>query len=112
MFIVDQATRWPLTIMVSRRRNARTVTECEGGTNSVCSTSGAVYLFGLTKRTGEANMYPKPLQDLSGWNVRSVGCSVTSIVVAADESVIAWGPSPTQGELVSSGSQIEVLVVV
>ncbi|KAL0277372.1 UNVERIFIED_CONTAM: hypothetical protein PYX00_004688 [Menopon gallinae] len=60
---------------------------------------GAVYLFGLTKRTGEANMYPKPLQDLSGWNVRSVGCSVTSIVVAADESVIAWGPSPTYGEL-------------
>ncbi|EEB12098.1 conserved hypothetical protein [Pediculus humanus corporis] len=60
---------------------------------------GAVYLFGQTKRTGEANMYPKPLQDLSGWNVRSVGCSVTSIVVAADESVIAWGPSPTHGEL-------------
>lgn len=58
-----------------------------------------MYLFGLTKRTGEANMYPKPLQDLSGWNVRSVGCSQTSIVVAADESVIAWGASPTYGEL-------------
>lgn len=67
--------------------------------NIICA--GAVYLFGQTKRTGEANMYPKPLQDLGGWNVRSVGCSVTSIVVAADESVIAWGPSPTHGELVS-----------
>lgn len=61
---------------------------------------GMVYLFGLTKKTGEANMYPKPIRDLQGWKVRSVGCSYTSIVVAADESVIAFGPSPTYGELV------------
>ena len=47
-------------------------------------------------------MYPKPLQDLYGWDVRSIGTSVTSIVVAADESCIAWGPSPTYGELVST----------
>lgn len=60
---------------------------------------GAVYLFGQTKRTGEANMYPKPIQDLTGWSVRSVGCGFTSIVMAADDSVIAWGPSPTYGEL-------------
>ena len=45
-------------------------------------------------------MYPKPIQDLYGWNVRAVGCSVTSIVMAADDTVIAWGPSPTYGELV------------
>jgi hypothetical protein len=62
--------------------------------------AGAVYLFGQTKRTGEANMYPKPIQDLTGWAVRSVGCGFTSIVMAADDSVIAWGPSPTCGELV------------
>ena len=58
-------------------------------------------MFGQNKRTGEANMYPKPIQDLTGWNVRSVGVSNTSIVIAADDSVIAWGPSPTSGELVS-----------
>jgi hypothetical protein len=62
--------------------------------------TGAVYLFGQTKRTGEANMYPKPIQDLTGWSVRSVGCGFTSIVMAADDSVIAWGPSPKYGELV------------
>jgi hypothetical protein len=28
--------------------------------------------------------------------------SKTSIVVAADESVVSWGPSPTSGELVRS----------
>ena len=64
--------------------------------------AGMVYLFGLTKKTGEANMYPKPIRDLQGWKVRSVGCSYTSIVVAADDSVIAFGGSPTYGELVIS----------
>lgn len=29
--------------------------------------------------------------------------SKTSIVLAADESVVSWGPSPTYGELVSNG---------
>lgn len=60
---------------------------------------GAVYFWGQTKKTGEAVMYPKPIQDLHGWNVRSVGTAQTSIVVAADESCIAWGPSPAYGEL-------------
>ncbi|KAJ8687635.1 hypothetical protein QAD02_023429 [Eretmocerus hayati] len=60
---------------------------------------GSMLLFGQSKRTGEANMYPKPIQDLSGWDIRCVAVSNTSVVVAADESVIAWGCSPTYGEL-------------
>ena len=71
-----------------------------GATFTIAITELGVYLWGQTKRTGEANMYPKPLQDLFGWEVRDIGCSATSIVVAADRSVIAWGPSPTYGELV------------
>lgn len=59
------------------------------------------YLFGQTKKSGEANMYPKPIQDLSGWSIRSFGCGNTCMVVAADNSVIAFGPSPAFGELVS-----------
>jgi len=70
-----------------------------GATYTLAQSDLGVFLWGKTKRTGEANMYPKPVQDLYGWNVRAVGCSVTSIVLAADESVIAWGPSPTYGEL-------------
>ncbi|ROT62143.1 hypothetical protein C7M84_020022 [Penaeus vannamei] len=70
-----------------------------GSTFTIAVSVMGIFLWGQTKRTGEANMYPKPLQDLCGWDVRSVGCSITSIVVAADESVIAWGPSPTYGEL-------------
>lgn len=28
--------------------------------------TGTLYLFGQNKKTGEANMYPKPVQDLAG----------------------------------------------
>ncbi|PIK55369.1 hypothetical protein BSL78_07739 [Apostichopus japonicus] len=65
----------------------------------VVATNGQLYFWGQTKSTGEATMYPKPIHDLSGWNIRSVGCSNSSIVIAADDSVISWGPSPTYGEL-------------
>lgn len=74
-----------------------------GSTYSIAiNVHGSALMFGQTKRTGEANMYPKPIQDLSGWEIRCVGCSQTSVVVAADDSVIAWGASPTFGELVNN----------
>lgn len=67
---------------------------------------GVLYLFGQNKKTGEANMYPKPVQDLSGWHITSIGCSNTSIVISADDTLIAWGASPTFGELVNFGECI------
>lgn len=71
-----------------------------GSTYSLAVTEhGALFLFGQTKRTGEANMYPKPVQDLAGWDIHHIGTSFTSIVIAADDTVIAWGASPTYGEL-------------
>lgn len=57
------------------------------------------YMWGLAKRTGESNMYPKPQFDLQGWVVRSFASGATSTVVAAEKSVISWGGSPTFGEL-------------
>lgn len=60
---------------------------------------GALYLFGQNKKTGEANMYPKPVQDLAGWNITSIGVANTSIVISADDSLISWGAAPTYGEL-------------
>lgn len=41
---------------------------------SVITSTGVLYLWGQTKNTGEANMYPKPINDLSGWNIRGIGC--------------------------------------
>lgn len=71
-----------------------------GGQYSMAiSEYGALFFWGQNKRTGDATMYPKPVSDLAGWQIRDVGCSNCSIVVVADESVISWGPSPTYGEL-------------
>ena len=36
---------------------------------------GMVNMWGIYTTSKEANMYPKPIQDLSGWNVRSIACS-------------------------------------
>ncbi|ELU07096.1 hypothetical protein CAPTEDRAFT_168471 [Capitella teleta] len=60
---------------------------------------GGLFFWGQNKPTGEATMYPKPVMDLNGWKIRSIGCCNRSIVVAADDSVISWGSSPTYGEL-------------
>ncbi|KAL0902086.1 hypothetical protein ABMA27_000039 [Loxostege sticticalis] len=82
----------------SQARGVRSV-HCGATYSLAVNENGALFLFGQTKRTGEANMYPKPVQDLTGWNIRSVGTSNTSIVIAADDTLIAWGVSPTYGEL-------------
>ncbi|XP_030755247.1 protein RCC2 homolog [Sitophilus oryzae] len=82
----------------SQSRGVRSV-HC-GSTYTLAVTEyNGLFLFGQTKRTGEANMYPKPVQDLAGWNISHVATSHTSIMIAADETCIAWGASPTYGEL-------------
>ena len=57
------------------------------------------YSWGITKKTGEANTYPKPLYDLQGWVIKTLACGATSTVLAAEQSIISWGGSPTFGEL-------------
>ncbi|KAI7697510.1 Protein RCC2 -like protein [Sarcoptes scabiei] len=72
---------------------------CGGTFSMAVDVHNLLYFWGLSKTSGEATMYPKNVQDLNGWNIRSIGCANRSIVVAADDSVISWGPSPTYGEL-------------
>jgi len=72
---------------------------CGSSFSLAISEAGQLFLFGQNKKTGEANMYPKPVQDLAGWNITTLGCSNTSVVISADDSLIAWGASPTYGEL-------------
>ena len=63
---------------------------------------GTCYMWGQYTSSKEANMYPKPIMDLSGWAIRSIGCSGKGWMVAADDSVIGCAPSPCFGELVST----------
>lgn len=44
-------------------------------------------------------MKPAYVSDLTTMSVRSVAVGPTSTIVAADQAVVVWGPSPTSGEL-------------
>ena len=46
-----------------------------GSTYSMAVSMGQLFFWGQTKLSGEATMYPKMVQDLMGWKIRSVGCS-------------------------------------
>eukprot|EP00924_Labyrinthula_sp_SR-Ha-C_P009688 maker-scaffold_22-snap-gene-3.51-mRNA-1 protein AED:0.01 eAED:0.01 QI:102/1/1/1/1/1/3/104/491 len=59
----------------------------------------SLYMWGITKKSGEATMYPKLCDEVSGWRVRSIACGNTSTIVASQRTTITWGPSPTYGEL-------------
>ncbi|NXH92899.1 RCC2 protein, partial [Edolisoma coerulescens] len=63
------------------------------------SETGGLFFWGATNTSRESTMYPKAVQDLCGWRIRSLACGKSSVIVAADESTISWGPSPTFGEL-------------
>lgn len=60
---------------------------------------GAMYFWGQNKKSGEATMYPKPIQDVTSWHIKQIGCCSRSIVVIADEGCASWGATPTYGEL-------------
>jgi len=81
------------------RRGIRKIV-CGGNFNLATSEiPGTVYMWGQYNSTKEANMYPKPIADLSGWNVRSIACGTKGWMIAADDSVIGCSPSPCFGEL-------------
>ncbi|XP_043917756.1 protein RCC2 [Protopterus annectens] len=63
------------------------------------SETGGLFFWGSTSTSRDSTMYPKIVQDLCGWKIRSLACGKSSVIVAADESTISWGPSPTYGEL-------------
>lgn len=71
-----------------------------GATHSMAlDNNGLLYFWGQNKSSGEATMYPKNVQDLCGWRVKTVSCANRSIFVIAEDTCISWGPSPTYGEL-------------
>jgi alpha-tubulin suppressor-like RCC1 family protein len=58
-----------------------------------------LYMAGITKKSSEANMTPKPFYDLQGWVPRQIASGSTCTAVLAGTDLITWGPSPTYGEL-------------
>jgi len=66
---------------------------------AISEVPGTVYMWGQYQSNKEANMYPKPIQDLSGWNIRSIACNPKGWMISADDSTIGCIGSPCYGEL-------------
>eukprot|EP00879_Flechtneria_rotunda_P014497 GHRR01015149.1.p1 GENE.GHRR01015149.1~~GHRR01015149.1.p1 ORF type:complete len:445 (+),score=126.49 GHRR01015149.1:103-1437(+) len=70
-----------------------------GGTSTFCVATGPqLYSWGKLKVSGDNTTHPMPVEDLSGWNLRSLSCGPGTFAVAADRSVITWGAA-SNGEL-------------
>ncbi|KAG6435362.1 hypothetical protein SASPL_100234 [Salvia splendens] len=66
--------------------------------NTIFAGGGQLYMWGKIKNSGDDWMYPKPLMDLSGWNLRCMDSGNMHHFVGADSSCISWGHAQS-GEL-------------
>lgn len=98
----EQKDEWaPRRVEVFQRQNVLPADAIisAGGVNSACTAAGGqLYMWGKLKNTGDDWMYPKPLMDLSGWNLRCMNSGHMHHFVGADSSCISWGHAQN-GEL-------------
>lgn len=91
----EQKDEWvPRRVDVFQRNNVLppNAVVSAGSVNSSCTAGGGqLYMWGKIKNTGDDWMYPKPLMDLSGWNLRCMDSGNMHHFVGADSSCISWG---------------------
>ncbi|PPR89274.1 hypothetical protein GOBAR_AA31409 [Gossypium barbadense] len=91
----EQKDEWvPRRIEVFQKHNVLppNAVVSAGSVNSACTAGGGqLYMWGKLKNTGDDWMYPKPLMDLSGWNLRCMDSGNMFHFVGADSSCISWG---------------------
>ncbi|KAM5565061.1 protein RCC2 [Rosa sericea] len=91
----EQKDEWaPRRVDVFQRQNMLppNAVISAGSMNSACTAGGGqLYMWGKIKSTGDDWMYPKPLMDLSGWNLRCMDSGGMHHFVGADSSCISWG---------------------
>ncbi|XP_058091066.1 uncharacterized protein LOC131237364 [Magnolia sinica] len=98
----EQKDEWvPRLVEVFQKNNLLppTAVVSAGSVNSACTAAGGqLYMWGKLKTTGDEWMYPKPVMDLSGWNIRCMDSGNMHHFCGADESCISWGQAQ-YGEL-------------
>ncbi|XP_070056347.1 uncharacterized protein [Nicotiana tomentosiformis] len=98
----EQKDEWaPRRVDVFTRQNVLppNAVVSAGSLNSACTAGGGqLYMWGKVKNSGDDWMYPKPLLDLSGWNLRCMDSGNMHHFVGADSSCISWGHAQS-GEL-------------
>ncbi|ESQ34808.1 hypothetical protein EUTSA_v10007331mg [Eutrema salsugineum] len=91
----EQKDEWaPRRVDVFQRNNVLppNAIVSAGSANSACTAGGGqLYMWGKIKNNGDDWMYPKPMMDLSGWNLRWMDSGSMHHFVGADSSCISWG---------------------
>ncbi|KAJ0086020.1 hypothetical protein Patl1_09265 [Pistacia atlantica] len=91
----EQKDEWaPRRVDIFQRQNVLPADSVisAGSVNSSCTAGGGqLYMWGKLKNNGDDWMYPKPLLDLSGWNLRCMDSGNMHHFVGADSSCISWG---------------------
>jgi alpha-tubulin suppressor-like RCC1 family protein len=97
----DVLTAAPVVFFEPERLRAKSI--IAGATVTYVMTRAGVnpliYHFGITKKSGEATMKPAYIGDVVSMSCRALAVGPTSTILAADDTVVAWGSSPTSGEL-------------
>ncbi|KAK8944779.1 Ultraviolet-B receptor UVR8 [Platanthera zijinensis] len=86
----------PRLVEVFQRHNVlpHNAIVCAGSVSSACTGGGGqLYMWGKMKINGDEWMYPKPVMDLSGWNIRCMASGNMHHFIGADDSCISWGVS-------------------
>ena len=64
----------------------------------ICEIPGMVNMWGIYTPAKEANMYAKPISDLSGWNTRAIACNTKVTTPNLDFVIVAYLPSDAMPE--------------
>ncbi len=91
------------------RMRARSIVAGASITYVVTRTMNQVYYCGISKKSGEAAMVPKPFSDVCSLNPKAIAAGPTSTSMAfgggnagngnQTPMLVSFGPSPTSGEL-------------
>ncbi|KAM3406851.1 hypothetical protein ACQJBY_000733 [Aegilops geniculata] len=99
----EQKDEWqPRLVEIFQKNNILSPSDIisAGSASSACTAGGRgqLYAWGKLKNWGDECMYPKPVRDLSGWNIRCMASGDMHHIVGAEDSCISWGLSE-YGEL-------------
>lgn len=65
----------------------------------VCLSPGGLFFWGATNTSRESTMYPKAVQDLCGWRIRSLACGYVAVCPREPEGCPLPGVWDTPGEV-------------
>lgn len=83
--VVPSVRRLAFLLVVAEKENSL-LGMCghSGNVECVCLSPGGLFFWGATNTSRESTMYPKAVQDLCGWRIRSLACGYVTVSPGED----------------------------